>query len=200
MTKKIYSAGLVSQQFWFYEIKQYIKMLNEGKTDKEIKQLSEEINIFKAVSTSRAKETYNGAKRRANVLGVEMQKLFSELNTDNQKIVVLISVFLLNDLFLEFMLEVYQIQLQKGVLQLTTTDYKAFFSEKQRTNEVVASWKSYTYNRLGSAYKNYLSESGLIREGTGVDVITPKALDIRVVSWLKKMNRLDIVQAITGGM
>ncbi|EGO5147187.1 TPA: DUF1819 family protein [Enterococcus faecalis] len=200
MSKKIYSAGLVSQRFWFYEIKEYIEMLNEGKTHQEIKKLSEEINIFGAASSSRSNETYNAAKRRINVLGKEMQELFPNLNIDNQKIVVLISVLLLNDLILEFMLEVYQAQIQKGILKLTTTDYKQFFSEKQRTNEIVASWQPYTYSRLGSAYRNYLLESGLIREDKGIEIITPKMVDSRVLSWLKAINRLDIAKAITGGI
>ena len=200
MSKKIYSAGLVSQRFWFYEIKEYIEMLNEGKTHQEIKKLSEEINIFGAASSSRSNETYNAAKRRINVLGKEMQELFPNLNIDNQKIVVLISVLLLNDLILEFMLEVYQAQIQKGILKLTTTDYKQFFSEKQRTNEIVASWQPYTYSRLGSAYRNYLLESGLIREDKGIEIITPKMVDSRVLSWLKAIYRLDIAKAITGGI
>ncbi|MFL2120302.1 DUF1819 family protein [Marinilactibacillus psychrotolerans] len=202
MSNKVYSAGLVSQRFWFYEIKQYIEMLNDGKTDKEIKQLSDEINVFGAVSASRAKEIFNAARRRANVLGKEMQELFQKLNIDNQKIVTLISVLMLNDLLLEFMLEVYQVKLQNGIMQLSTTDYKAFFSEKQRTNDVVAEWKPYTYNRLGSAYKNYLLEAGLIRENGNVDVITPKLIDSRVIAWLKSINRLEITEVaitITGG-
>lgn len=203
MSNKVYSAGLVSQRFWYYEIKQYIEMLNDGKTDKEIKQLSDEINVFGAVSASRAKEIFNAARRRANVLGKEMQELFQKLNIDNQKIVTLISVLMLNDLLLEFMLEVYQVKLQNGIMQLSTTDYKAFFSEKQRTNDVVAEWKPYTYNRLGSAYKNYLLEAGLIRENGNVDTITPKLIDSRVIAWLKSINRLEITEVaitITGGV
>lgn len=199
MSNKKYSAGLVSERFWFYEMKQYIEMLNEGKTDKEIKQLSEEMNVFGAISGSRAKEIYNASRRRVSVLGEEMQALFPKLDVNNQKIITLISTFLLNDLIIEFMIEVYQINNQKGVMQLSTTDYKTFFSEKQRTNPIVAKWKQYTYNRLGTTYRNYLLESGLIRQKDNVDQITPKVLDPRVKNWLRKINRLDIIIAITGG-
>lgn len=200
MSKKIYSAGLVSQRFWFYEMKQYIELLNEGKNDEEIKVLSEEVNIFGAVSQGRAKEIYRGTKRRVDSLGKELQELFPQLNIDNQKIVSLISVFLVNDLFLEFMLEVFQVQIQKEQLFLTSKDYKSFFSEKQRTNDVVASWKPYTYHRLGSAYRTYLLESGLLREEKEKDIITPKMLDQRVTMYLKSINRLDIVKSVTGGL
>lgn len=199
MLKKIYSAGLVSKRFWFYEVKQFIELLNEGKTNAEIKALSEEVNIFGAISQSRANEVYGTAQRRISALGVEMQELFPKLNIDNQKIVVLISVLLLNDLFLEFLLEVYQVKVQRDINELSSVDYKAFFSEKQRSNAVVSGWKPYTYNRLGSSYKKYLSESGLIRDNGKTDIITPKVLDLRVIDWLKNRQRFDILKAIMGG-
>lgn len=200
MKKKTYSAGLVSQRFWFYEIKQYIELLNEGKSEQEIKSLSAEANIFGAISESRAKEIFNGARNRVNILGDEMQELFPQLNIDNQKIVALIAVMLLNDLFAEFMLEVFQLKLQKNDLQLSVKDYKSFFSEKQRSNEVVAGWKPYTYSRLGSTYKSYLVGAGLVRGSDSMDIIVPKILDQRVLQWLKTINRLDIAKAITGGL
>lgn len=199
MPKKSYSAGLVSQGFWFYEMKQYIELLNDGKSEQEIKQLSEENNIFAAASASRASETFNTSRRRVKVLSSEMQLLFPKLNIDNQKLVALIAILMLNDLFLEFMAEVFQLKIVKGDLQLTPTDYKSFFAEKQRTNNTVAAWKPYTYSRLSSAYKNYLLESGLIRENGSGDTITPKVLDDGLREWLKSMNRLDIEKAITGG-
>ncbi|WP_413476364.1 DUF1819 family protein [Latilactobacillus fuchuensis] len=200
MGDKNYSASLVSKRFWFYESKQYIEMLDNGKTSKEIQKLSEDQNIFGAASSGRAKEIYNTVKRRVNTLGNEVQIMFPKLNIDNQKVIILISVLLLNDLLLEFMLEVYQVQLQKGQMHLTVTDYKAFFSEKQRTNETVAGWKPYTYNRLGSAYKKYLLEAGLIREDGETDLMTLKVIDPNVLRWLRLIGRPDIIKAITGGL
>jgi hypothetical protein len=200
MDKKKYSAGLVSQGFWFYEIKQYIELLNEDKTEQDIKKLSEENNIFGAVSPSRASEIFNGARRRVKALDSDMYELFPKLNIDNQKLVALISVLLLNDLFLEFLLEVFDENIQKGIFELKTTDFRSFFSEKQRTNETVANWKPYTYNRLASVYKSYLFEAGLIREQDGLAMITPKVLDQRITLWLKTKKRLDIFKAITGGL
>ncbi|MEG0284808.1 MAG: DUF1819 family protein [Vagococcus sp.] len=196
--KKKYSAGLVSQRFWFHETKQYIDLLNEGKAEKEIQYLSEELNIFGAVSPSRAKEIFNGVRRRVNILDSDLQKLFPQLNIDNQKILSLIAVLLVNDLFLEFMLEVFQAQIQKNEFELTNKEYKRFFSEKQRTNDVVAKWKPYTYTRLGSAYRNYLLESGLLREVSEKDIITPKVLDQRIITYLYSINRQDIVKSIIG--
>lgn len=200
MDKKKYSAGLVSQGFWFYEIKKYIELLNEDKTEQDIKKLSEENNIFGAVSPSRASEIFNGARRRVKALDSDMYELFPKLNIDNQKLVALISVLLLNDLFLEFLLEVFDENIQKGTFELKTTDFRSFFSEKQRTNETVANWKPYTYNRLASVYKSYLFEAGLIREQDGLAIITPKVLDQRITLWLKTKKRLDIFKAITGGL
>lgn len=198
MGNKKYSAGLVSRRFWFYEFKQYIDLMNEGQSESEIKKMVEEENIFGIVSLSRSKEVFNTVKRRVKVLDSDMYNLFLQINIENQKLVVFIAVLLQDDLFLEFMLEVFVEKIHKQAFQLTITDFRSFFSEKQRINKVVAGWKEYTCNRLASAYRNYLSEAGLLRESEGVTMITPKILDPRVINWLKNNNRLDIAKAISG--
>ena len=198
MVKKIYSASLVSKRFWFYEFKQYINLLNAGKSDAEIKKINEETNIFGAVSNSRANEIYNTCKKRASILGNGIQKLFPELSIDNQKILLLVAVLLLNDLFTEFLEEVYQKQIRRGDLTLTNANYNAFFSEKQRTIDIVSTWKPYTYIKLGNSYRMYLFEAGLIQKNKTDDIITPKIVDTRVIDWLRKINRLDIAKALIG--
>lgn len=198
MSNKKYSAGLVSQSFWFYEIKQYIEMINEGKAEDEIKTLSEDNNIFNAVSSSRAKETFNGVRRRVNILDQEMYKIFSEVDVDNQRIIVFIAILLMNDLFLEFQLEVYQDLIKKEISHISTADFRAFFSEKQKTNDIVSSWKQYTYKRLAGSFRKYLVEAGLLRPEGNTTLLTPKLIDPRIVRWLRKKGRLDIVNAIGG--
>ena len=41
-----YSAVATNHLFWFLEFKKYINLLNEGKTNDDIKQLSINENIF----------------------------------------------------------------------------------------------------------------------------------------------------------
>lgn len=82
---KKYSAGLVSRGFWFQEFKLTNGLLNEKKSFNEIKALSDEENIFLAVSNSRGKETFNEVKRRSTSLDEELIQLFPKLNIAKQK-------------------------------------------------------------------------------------------------------------------
>lgn len=198
MVEKKYSAGLVSRRFWFYEFKQYLHLINEGKTDSDIKYLAENENLFGTISTSRAKEVYSTVKRRKNKLDEEIWTLFFSLDIENQKLVSFIAVLLLDQLFMEFMLEVYLEKVHKQYFPINDTDFRSFFVEKQRTNKEVSEWKQTTCDRLSGVYKNYLTEAGLIRDIKGSRIITPKILDRRVVLWLRKNNRLDIAKAISG--
>ena len=41
-----YSAGLISQSFWFVEIKKIINLINDGMDEDEIKKLCIDENLF----------------------------------------------------------------------------------------------------------------------------------------------------------
>ena len=54
MIPEIYSAGLISQSFWFTEFKRVIKLISEGKSETEIKTMCVEENLFGAAKEYRA--------------------------------------------------------------------------------------------------------------------------------------------------
>ncbi|EGP4754539.1 TPA: DUF1819 family protein [Enterococcus faecium] len=197
MNKK-YSAGLVSKRFWFSEFKLYIQLRLEGYTDIEIKEKNEHENIFLAVSSNRQKEIYQNVKRRVSQLDEAGLQLFNQLNIDNQKLVNLISILMIDDLFSEFMTEVYAENLRKGNLQLTPVDYRSFFTEKRRSSEDISKWKDYTIKRLIAAYQTNLIETGLVRGEKEYGRMTPILLDKRLIQWLVDKNRKDIVLALGG--
>lgn len=58
MINNTYSAGLVSQSFWFIEMKKIIKLIAEGKSEEEIKRLCIEENLFGAAKEYRAKRIF----------------------------------------------------------------------------------------------------------------------------------------------
>ncbi|MEG1504636.1 MAG: DUF1819 family protein [Enterococcus sp.] len=197
MAKK-YSAGLVSKRFWFSEFKLYIRLRIDGYTDSEIKDKNEQENIFLAVSSNRQKEIYLNMKRRVNQLDEVSISLFSQLDIDNQKVLNLITILLIDDLYTEFMIHVYAENLRKGNLKLTPMDYRTFFTEKQRSSDEISNWKDYTVKRLIAAYQTNLIEAGLVRGEKENGRMTPILLDKRLVQWLVDINRKDIVSALGG--
>ena len=67
MVEETYSAGLISQSFWFVEMKKVIKLIDAGKSEEEIKKMCIDENLFGAAKEYRAKRIYgyiwNRAKR-----------------------------------------------------------------------------------------------------------------------------------------
>ena len=54
MVEEKYSAGLISQSFWFIEIKKILRLIREGKREDEIKKLCIEENLFGTTNEYRA--------------------------------------------------------------------------------------------------------------------------------------------------
>lgn len=199
MAKK-YIASLVSKRFWFSEFKLYVQLRLEGYSDSDIREKNEQENIFLAASNSRQIEIYQSVKRRINTLDETGLQLFNQVDIDNQKLLNLITILLLDDLFVEFMSEVYAESLRRGSMELTPIEYRSFFTEKQRASAAVLQWKEYTIKRLISAYQTYLLETGLLRSEESSYKITPILLDKRIIQWLVEKNRKDIVLALGGNL
>lgn len=58
MVEETYSAGLISQSFWFVEMKKVIKLIDYGKSEEEIKKMCIDENLFGAAKEYRAKRIY----------------------------------------------------------------------------------------------------------------------------------------------
>ena len=58
MVEETYSAGLISQSFWFVEMKKVIKLIDDGKSEEEIKKMCIDENLFGAAKEYRAKRIY----------------------------------------------------------------------------------------------------------------------------------------------
>ncbi len=91
MTNTTYSAGLMSQSFWFIEFKKIIKLLHEGRTEDEIKALCLEENLFGAAKEYRAKIAHI-ALLRINIDlndGVKVNYEKVQTGQDGKKIAIL---------------------------------------------------------------------------------------------------------------
>ena len=66
MVEETYSAGLISQSFWFVEMKKVIKLIDDGKSEEEIKKIVYRRKYFLvAAKEYRAKRIYGYIWNRA---------------------------------------------------------------------------------------------------------------------------------------
>ena len=76
MERKEYSAGAVKHSFWFMEFRNEVKLLSEGKTFEEIRELCKNENIFASATPERAIQTYNAVTARIKALGDSFYPVF----------------------------------------------------------------------------------------------------------------------------
>lgn len=198
MIKDKYSAGLVSQSFWFVEFKRIIKLLETGKSEEEIKSLCLEENLFGAAKEYRAKRIYGYIWNRVKQLDETMIKLFNKSDLSTQKIINFICVLKTDRLFFEFVYEVYREKAILGFEKIEDSDINIFFNGKEVQNEDIASWADGTKKRLRNIYTNYMIDANLLTVENKEKKITIPILDIALERYLEAQGEQSIVNALTG--
>ena len=59
MNRRPYSAGAVKFSFWFMEFRKTVQLLADGRSFQEIKQKSEQENVYEASTKARAQMIYS---------------------------------------------------------------------------------------------------------------------------------------------
>ena len=193
-----YSAGLVSQSFWFVETKRIIKLIHDGKSDDEIKRMFIDENLFSTTKKYRAKRIYGYIKNRIKNLDKELIELFYTSDLITQKVINLIAILKSDRLFFEFMFEVYREKNILGIPVIEDADVNIFFKNKEIQSEDIAAWTDGTKRRLRSIYFNYLTDANFLTVVGKKKTITPPILDIALARYLEACGESVIIKAITG--
>lgn len=183
---------MVSHSFWQDEFSQYIELINEGLSVDEIKEKSIEDNYFHQSSKARSKDLNNILRRRVTKLNQDYIDIYPSLQLADKKLINLMSIMKVNNLFEEFMYETYRDELIVGDAKLYDYEVGSFFSRKQQESEQVASWTDQTITRLTGVFKTIVREAGLMKDqGEYDDVIRP-FVDYRLEDMMRvnKDNRI----------
>lgn len=198
MTVPVYSAGIVSQSFWFIEFKKYLRLIQDGKPEEDIKTLIIKDNIFGAPNEYRARRMFGYLSSRVKTLCMEEIDLFFICDLASQKIINLISIAKTDFLLFEFLNEVYREHVIIGSDYLNLAEARVFMKRKEEQSEIIAAWADKTKRRMISNYFNFLTDAGLL---TSVDKnrrITPPVIDMSLENYLKSSGEPAILKAITG--
>ncbi len=193
-----YSAGLISQSFWFVEIKKIINLINHRMSEDEIKKLCIDENLFGAIKEYRAKRIYRYIWNRVQKMDKTLIDLFCTSDLATQKVINLIAILRSDRLFFEFMFEVYREKNILGIPVIEDADVNIFFKNKEIQSEDIAAWTEGTKRRLRSIYFNYLTDANLLTVVNKKKTITPPILDIALEHYLEACGESVIIKAITG--
>lgn len=197
-----YNGGIASYAIWMPEFTKFVNLYQAGKSIAEIKQQSDQKNIFQMSTKNQARRCSRNLAVRIQVLPVAILNIFPSLNPANQKIVSLLSVMLISRLLDEFMYEVYRPKVLMRETSLQDYEVEAFINQLRIESPEVAKWSLRTIKRIKGALKTYLRDAGLaqlISAGKKTDKLLFPLLDSKLVSVMKK-SELDYELAALGGM
>lgn len=198
MDRKEYSAGAVKHSFWFMEFRKVVSLRLEGRTWEEIKHMNEEQNIFGAPTTMRATQIYNTVSARVKSLDDSFYRVFATCDLASQKIFALVAAMTYDVLFGEFVYEIVREKMIIGSNELSDSDIRVFFNNKQRQDDKAAKWTDATVKRLGATYKSILYEAGVTNKAMNVRKIYKPLPDPAMERWMKDQGMNYQLKAITG--
>ena len=198
MAKKEYSAGIVSKGFWFLEFKKFFEYLEEGRSEKEIKELQENENVFSAPSKEYGKRIYGEISKRVSILPEEIKKIFLESDIGTQKIINLLSAMMCDKLLSEYIYSSYRGEILLGTEIYTPKSVKQFLEEKGRQSEEVAKFTDSTIKRMQGAYGNYLKEAGLLEDRDGKTYYRKIYMDYKLENIMKDEGLESYLKALKG--
>lgn len=192
-----YSAGMVSQVFAFVETKRLADLITKGMSKEEAWQYVESENLFQLTNPTRLKRTFNYVWNRIQSLPEEVTKLLPVLDTENAKILVLISIMKTDLLFFEFVYEIYRGKIILGEKTIENRDLNIFFDEKASQSELVAGWSESGVQKLKNCYIKNLVDAGLLTD-TKTRTIRPALINYKIEDILKKNDMAVYVNAVLG--
>lgn len=198
MERREYSAGAVKLSFWFPEFRKAVQLLAVGSSFEDIRQKSQEENIFGAPTQRRADQICRTVLTRVQALDSSFYSVFLAGDLATQKLFALAAVMACDTLFFDFVYEVIREKLIIGSDELEPKDVRIFFRDKQTQDARLANWTDYTCQRLGSCYRTMLYEAGLTDKAKETRRIFKPILESELQQWLETHDMDLIVKAWTG--
>ncbi|MCD8098153.1 MAG: DUF1819 family protein [Lachnospiraceae bacterium] len=193
-----YSAGLMSQSFWFLELKKVVRLRQDGMSYDEIKKKCVEENLFGAAKEYRALRMAGYVITRVKAMDDRLVDIFESSDLATQKLINLITILRMDRLFFEFVYEVYREKILLGAEMMDETDVNVFFTRKEAQSDLIAGWKDSTKRHLRSNYLNFMTDANLLTVIDKKKTITPPILDAALERCLLAENETTMVKALTG--
>lgn len=199
MSKKLeYTATNTGRPFSLTEMVIGASLIQEGYSDKEIKQKSVEENIFQARSEHYKNKIATTVLMRLNTLDEYLINKLANSDLDTAKQISIYSIMKSDKFFFEFMNEIYQDKILLRDYKIQDTDINIFIQRKQEQIPQIAKWTESTMKKLKSQYISMLQEAGFINKLKGYIEITQPIIDKSIKDHLIEIRDETYLRAMIG--
>ena len=194
---KSYKASITSSLFWVQESRKTASYIKGGLSREELCELSRKENIYMAPSDDRKRKIANTTYDRIILLPPKLIEFLSECDLESAKIIVLLSIMLKDDLFHDFMVEVYKEKMMLGDKKIVNNDVRIYIEEKRNMYEDAAKISDASVYKLGQTFIKFLIECGLVENAKTGKIKVPY-IDYNLVNLLEESGFRDFISIITG--
>ena len=193
-----YSAGNVSNLFWFVETKETVRLLSNLSMDEIAGKVASE-NLFQQKDMKRAKRQFNVIRKRLESLPDELAAMIATADIRTSKLIVFIGCMATDRLLFELIYEVYRDKLHMGGTHISDADLNIFFKNKQDQSEKVAGMSDNSIKKLKQTYCKYMFEAGLLGGKIAEKNVVKPYIEPVLKDALKK-NAMDKYLAALSGL
>lgn len=196
MTKqKKYSASLTGASFLFYEMKQFLRLKEQGLSEEDIREKAYSDNIFQYKTKSSINRVLPSIIRRSNCLNKELENIILNGTIDYGKAINLYSIMKTDRLFFEFMSEVVKEKIQLNGDVIEKKDINIFFITKFEQSEIISRWSDSTVAKLKQVMLKILLEAGII-ESIKTGKTTRLIIPLELKKYLIDLNEEEYLNAM----
>ncbi|MCB2299880.1 DUF1819 family protein [Clostridium tagluense] len=159
-----YSAKLTGESFLMYEFKIIAKLKKEGFSDKDIRRVVLEENLFQYKFKSSISRRLTPLIQRINTIDDTLINMLLEDPLEYGVIINLYAIMKNDRLFFEFMNEVVRERISTNDLYLEKKDINVFITEKKEQSEIVDKWTDETIVKIKQVIFKMLSEVGILED------------------------------------
>ncbi|WP_034551877.1 DUF1819 family protein [Carnobacterium funditum] len=162
--KNQYRTTIKICPLFYQETKRINQLLLNNITKEEIIKKLNDQNHLQLTSAAQIKSVGSELLYRLSLLDKKMQEMIQQEDNQTSKTLVVYSILCADRLFIEFARELYLDKLLTLYTEISKQEVIRFIERKAETNETVAKWEDYTYNRLARSFLQVLKEAGWIHE------------------------------------
>ncbi|MFC6170114.1 DUF1819 family protein [Loigolactobacillus jiayinensis] len=160
-----YQTTLSTRPFMYIETKKVAQRLKDGQSTAEVRTAALTQNFLQLPSRARRSAAINVILKRLANLDDYLLRQFLMADRETSDLILLYALMGSDQLFQEFMRQVYLPKLTGLDTTLTKQDGLKFLAEKSTQSTKVAQWTVATQNRLAAAYLQVLRDCNLLRAG-----------------------------------
>lgn len=172
-----YTSSIKDMPFMFSEMRRTAQLLCEGKSGDEIVKLSMQNNIYQLEREKRRRDVPLRMLKRLATIEAPLLEVIAKGQDSEAKLIVFLALIKADQLFFEYMREIYFDRYHIGLNEITDKDFIDFIERKAMNSDAVAQWTSNNLVRIRNSYKNILCEAGLAKRNGETLLIQKPVID-----------------------